>query len=309
MIRLGTALKLHTTQSDIEPVAMELNKLETDDIEVVVDDVNNYYITKGKADKYPTFISYLDWFYDTSPDTYEVTKLTKNVWVGHNNKTHVNIKPEPKVALYVMLKLLEKLDACKLVFFSGHLRCNSGAVNCKLNFFDDSKFIIQPTEKGNDKFITYTSSTRLTPPDFIKSIKPHLDKYKYTITSGYRDAATILAERGVVAPKAIVSNGAWGNYTTWNQIPEAHVNDCIDLLNEISTAQPTVEEITTIDQLRCKQCNIILHSHTLDTFYCTLCLSNQQRLNRKCPDCHVLLTEGRDIYLGVCRPCIKKNPL
>lgn len=82
-----------------------------------------------------------------------------------------------KSGIYVCLKLLEALPAIKVVFFSREETGGVGSRNFDTSFLSDCRFIGGVDRRGIEDFVTSHAGKTTVSKDFLKVVKPIMDKY------------------------------------------------------------------------------------------------------------------------------------
>jgi hypothetical protein len=134
------------------------------DVEVELDDYGNLYVTKSNRDNpvkfYPTILSHVDTVHKIVPDSqYKVISYENDLFelilcaVDPNTNSQQGIGGDDKVGIHICLESLDVLDNVKLVFFKDEEVGCVGSSQANLDFFKDSRFLIQADRQGVEDMV------------------------------------------------------------------------------------------------------------------------------------------------------------
>ena len=172
------------------------------------DAYGNIYVTKGDADIYPTMVCHIDTVHNVNPDVKVFKTDNKMFAMDTHTMTQYGIGGDDKVGVYITLQLLEKFENFKAAFFKDEEVGCVGSGQADFNFFDDSSFVLQCDRKGNTDFVNSISMVQLYDDKIQKVIKPLLEHYKRTETTGGLTDVLSIAENNNVQ----VANMSCGYY-------------------------------------------------------------------------------------------------
>ena len=157
-------------------------ELGADDFEV--DEHDNIYITKGKADVYPCVVSHTDTVHDIYKG-YQVYQVKGN-FVAFDSDTmqQVGTGGDDKVGMWVCLEMLRKFDNIKVCFFAQEEIGCVGSSKAREDFFDDVGYAFECDRKGSGDFVQESSGVKMFGDVFKKAIDSTLTTYGYKITTG-----------------------------------------------------------------------------------------------------------------------------
>jgi putative aminopeptidase FrvX len=169
-------------------------------LDYVIDEYGNIYVTKGVADYYPCVVAHTDSVHkivemdiieheDEEDFLYAVEKGTKRkTGCGGDNKAGV----------YVCLELLEKVEVLKAAFFVSEEYGCFGSILSDETFFENVGYVLQFDAPENDWVTHYCNGVKLFDEegDFYKTIQPILEDYMGDYSLGkhpYTDVSILKA--------------------------------------------------------------------------------------------------------------------
>lgn len=167
-------------------------------LDYVIDEHGNIYVTKGVAEYYPCVVAHTDSVHrivdmdilhhpDKEDIIYAVEKGTnKPTGCGGDNKAGV----------YVCLELLERVEVLKAVFFVSEEYGCFGSTLADEVFFENVGYALQFDAPENDWVTHYCNGVKLFDEngDFYKTIQPILEDYMGDYTLGrhpYTDVSVL----------------------------------------------------------------------------------------------------------------------
>lgn len=183
---LSTQATSYEYQETAEYLVYKAFDLGADDVDI--DEHDNIYITKGKADVYPCVVAHTDTVHDLYDD-YKIHRINakgKDVFLAydHNTMQQVGTGGDDKVGLWVCLEMLKTFDNIKIALFSQEEIGCVGSSQARKSFFDDVGYVFECDRKGNSDFVQESSGVKMFGDEFKKLIKPTLKSYGYSITDG-----------------------------------------------------------------------------------------------------------------------------
>lgn len=173
------------------------------------DDVGNLYVTKGMAVNYPCVVAHMDTVHSIHKQGY-----IKAVEVGSDRITGINpvtmrqtgIGGDDKCGIYAALESLNHLDYCKAAFFVDEEIGCVGSYRCDIDFFFDTRFILQADRRGNSDFVNDICGP-ISSDEFCDAVRPYLTKYNFDFSHGMMTDVEALRNRDVGVSCANISAG------------------------------------------------------------------------------------------------------
>lgn len=175
------------------------------------DKVGNIFVRRGESDTYPCQVSHIDEVHDRKNG---LILMLGNDLIGGRNRNDYQpegIGADDKNGIYVCLMLLRKHPVMKCAFFVGEEIGCVGSSACKMDFFDDVRFVLQCDRKGSSDFVTEIGYTELSTEEWQKAIG--LDKFGYKTHDGGMTDVMQLKERGLNVCCANMSCGYYNPHT------------------------------------------------------------------------------------------------
>lgn len=208
------------------------------DATVQEDKKGNLYITKGQADKYPTFVGHLDDVHSYHSSK-TICELNGFLYAMDAVKMEqIGTAGDDKVGMYLCLEALRTYDNVKCFFPVEEEWGTVGTSACDLSFFDDSQYVIQSDRKGAEDIVVSTYGTKMTSKVFDK-VAARVGKafgYKLCHNGGLTDVVTLKAD----GLKVCAINIASGYYHPHS---DQEIVDIQDVNNMINTVSSLVEEL------------------------------------------------------------------
>jgi hypothetical protein len=204
-----------------------------------IDDEGNIYITKGFSDIYPTIVSHIDTVHDVNMNV-EVAYDDKGDLIAYDifKNTQYGIGGDDKVGVYMCLEMLSRFDVIKVVFFSREEIGCKGSSACRMDFFQDSAFLIQCDRRGSEDFIKYGHGIQLFNEVFEEPLTPLLNKWGYKIEMGGQTDVVELKENGLKVACFNMSCGYYNPHQSTEYVKLTDVDNCaglvIDIISEMS---------------------------------------------------------------------------
>jgi tripeptide aminopeptidase len=196
------------------------------------DSYGNIYVTKGKANLYPTMVCHIDTVHKIN-DNIEVVQIEdKLLAIDKSNMKRYGIGGDDKVGIYITLRLLQTFDNFKAVFFLDEEVGCKGSSEAEFTFFDDSTIVLECDRRGIDDFVTSISGTKLSDDKLLNDIDDILKKYdRKKVNGGITDVGEI-AEKNKVQV-ANMSCGYYDPHSDNEYIVITEVESTLDMCHEI----------------------------------------------------------------------------
>lgn len=126
------------------------------------DHVGNLYMTRGISETYPCIVAHLDQVQREHSKDFKAIE-TEDIIFGYSpkNRRREGLGADDKNGIWIALKCLEKYECIKVAFFvSEEIGC-IGSRNADMNFFEDTRFVIEPDRRGYEDLIIDISFTSL----------------------------------------------------------------------------------------------------------------------------------------------------
>ena len=198
---------------------------------------NNLYLVKGKAKCYPSFVAHTDTVHHIikEMDRLHIIEHDNVLIALDNNYKQTGIGGDDKVGIYLALRMLKKLKACKVALFhSEEIGC-VGSKQANLNFFNDCSFILQADRRGYGDFITNIGGSNISSQEFQNAVKPIISKFNFKFQSGAMTDVQALAESNVGISCANVSCGYYSPHTSWEVVKIKEVDLVESMFYDIAT--------------------------------------------------------------------------
>jgi di/tripeptidase len=142
-----------------------------------VDKLGNIYVTKGKAKRYPCFVSHTDTVHQIN-ENLEVIEPEEFILTGIDSETGQpsGIGGDDKCGVFLCLEMLDELEVVKVAFFVGEEYGMKGSKEACPKFFKDVKYSIQfDSPYGNTMSLTLMGKPLFnTDSEFADTVSPIL---------------------------------------------------------------------------------------------------------------------------------------
>jgi len=199
------------------------------DIRTTKDAYGNIYVTKGKAELYPTMVCHIDTVHEINDSvTAHITDNKQFIYaIDQSNGQQYGTGGDDKVGIAITIMLFEYFENFKAVFFLDEESGCTGSSKCNASFFDDSTFVLQCDRRGNSDFVNRIGSTKLYSKKFSKLIKKQLKKYnRKECTGGITDVGEIARVN-----KVMCANMSCGYYHPHSNSETINIQDVVDTFN------------------------------------------------------------------------------
>lgn len=200
-----------------------------------VDSNGNILVSKGTSNAYPCFVSHMDTVH-TYKKGFNVVFSPKLIKAHDNNGKSVGVGGDDKCGIVACLELLNRLDAVKVVFFSGEESGGIGSSAIKLDFFNNCAFIGSIDRwNGSDFIDNYYLESSIS--DYFKNQTTDVLSYNnYKSNSGLFTDAFNLYDRGVNISCFNMSCGYYQHHSAGEFVYIPEMVHAIDVAEEIALA-------------------------------------------------------------------------
>ena len=196
------------------------------------DHVGNLYMTRGISETYPCIVAHLDQVQREHSKDFKAIE-TEDIIFGYSpkNRKREGLGADDKNGIWIALKCLEKYECIKVAFFiSEEIGC-IGSRNADMNFFEDTRFVIEPDRRGFENLITDISYTSLCSNDFLRDIG--FEEFGYKEESGMMTDVLELKERGLGVSCINLSCGYYEPHTHEEFTVKKDLLNCLRLVEHI----------------------------------------------------------------------------
>ena len=196
------------------------------------DHVGNLYKTRGISETYPCIVAHLDQVQREHSKDFKAIE-TEDIIFGYSpkNRKREGLGADDKNGIWIALKCLEKYECIKVAFFiSEEIGC-IGSRNADMNFFEDTRFVIEPDRRGFENLITDISYTSLCSNDFLRDIG--FERFGYKEESGMMTDVLELKERGLGVSCINLSCGYYEPHTHEEFTVKKDLLNCLRLVEHI----------------------------------------------------------------------------
>ena len=196
------------------------------------DHVGNLYMTRGISETYPCIVAHLDQVQREHSKDFKAIE-TEDIIFGYSpkNRKREGLGADDKNGIWIALKCLEKYECIKVAFFiSEEIGC-IGSRNADMNFFEDTRFVIEPDRRGFENLITDISYTSLCSNDFLRDIG--FERFGYKEESGMMTDVLELIERGLGVSCINLSCGYYEPHTHEEFTVKKDLLNCLRLVEHI----------------------------------------------------------------------------
>lgn len=215
-----------TTYNDIKMQRFIFKALEKMNLKHETDSYGNIYVTKGKADLYPTMVCHIDTVHKINMNVEVIKVRNKLIAIDTNTMERYGIGGDDKVGIFITLQLLKRFNNFKAVFFKDEEHGCIGSGQANFDFFNDSTCVLQCDRKGINDFVNNISGTKLFDDKFQKTIQRILDKHFRKVTHGGITDVGEIAENNNV----MVANMSCGYYDPHTENEYIVIDDVYDTL-------------------------------------------------------------------------------
>lgn len=210
------------------------------------DHVGNLYITRGNSETYPCIVAHLDQVQREHSKDFKAIE-TEDIIFGYSprNRRKEGLGADDKNGIWVALKCLEKYECIKVVFFvSEEIGC-IGSRNADMNFFEDTRFVIEPDRRGYEDLITDISFTSLCSNEFLRDIG--FERFGYKEEPGMMTDVLELKERALGVSCINLSCGYYEPHSDEEFTVKKDLLNCLRLVEHIIENCQSVYPHETLD--------------------------------------------------------------
>lgn len=211
------------------------NYLKRNDIPFVIDKNGNIIATKGHEETQPLFCCHIDTVHDW-PENLKIhlrTKEHKYLFASDNGQNY-GIGGDDKCGVFVCLYLLETLENCKCIFFTGEESGCTGSYGIDIKHIEGARFICSVDRWGNSDLITTYSGKKTVSKSFIKDVSPLLRKYNYKEATGLLTDCFTLMDRGAGISCFNISCGYYSHHSSSEIIDINELWQCSQMCLDIA---------------------------------------------------------------------------
>lgn len=230
---------LHVQSHSYETKRMEafiIKHIEHLGLECIYDN-GNIYVTKGVSDSYPCIVSHTDTVHQIIPDDHFTIIANDEFAIGYDRaKMQASgCGGDDKVGIFICLQMLQEFDAIKVAFFADEEVGCLGSYEANVEWFNDTRFVLQCDRRGNADFVNSIYSTPLQSKRFKKAVAPILSHYGYKPTTGMLTDVYALKSIGVNVSVANMSCGYYNPHSDDETIVFSDVDNCLEMCRTIFT--------------------------------------------------------------------------
>lgn len=196
------------------------------------DPVGNLYMIKGDSETYPCIVSHLDQVQKGHSRDFKAIE-TEDILFGYSprHRRREGLGADDKNGIWIALKCLEKYGCLKVAFFvSEEVGC-IGSRNADMDFFEDTRFVIEPDRRGYGDLITEISYTSLCSPEFLKDTG--FEVFGYREENGLMTDILELKEKGLKVSCINLSCGYYEPHTDDEFTVKKDLLNCLGLIEHI----------------------------------------------------------------------------
>lgn len=280
MTRLSRVLQVQSHSRNYGMmVGFILHELKNKNVSFQIDKFNNILAVKGTG-PYPTYACHTDTVHPVRPGYGIFRSIKSHVWGAFARKNGVNepagIGGDDKCGIFICLRLLDSMENVKCVFFSDEEIGCIGSSNVDMDWFLDSRFIVQVDRKGKSDIIYSGAGTRLMSVEFKSAVEEIGKKFKYTPTTGSITDVVQLRKRGLPISSMNMSVGYYNPHSKHEHIVER------DLFRAYCFALEIGKSLTTRFEYKKVEFGVI----NCDGLGCNRKLWNEEQISKgKCYEC------------------------
>lgn len=206
----------------------------------VHEDNGNLYVTKGKADIFPGFVSHTDTVHKIIPDSdYAIYYYEDDprhplfAWDNKNDEPS-GIGGDDKCGIFMCLVMLRDLEVCKCAFFRDEERGCIGSQLANISWFNDCAFVLQSDRRGNSDIIRNSGGVELYGAEFDAALKPLMVKYGYSNAMGTITDVRALKEIGLNVCAFNISSGYYAPHSDEEYVIADDVARTVALCKEVA---------------------------------------------------------------------------
>lgn len=196
------------------------------------DHAGNLYITKGESETYPCIAAHLDQVQRKHSKDFKAIE-TEDIIFGYSfkNRRREGLGADDKNGIWIALKCLEKFECMKVVFFVSEETGCVGSRNADIDFFENTRFVIEPDRRGYMDLITEISYTSLCSHEFLEDTG--FEAFGYREENGLMTDILELKEKGLKVSCINLSCGYYEPHTDGEFTVKKDLLNCLGLIGHI----------------------------------------------------------------------------
>lgn len=196
------------------------------------DHAGNLYITKGTSETYPCIAAHLDQVQRRHSKDFKAIE-TEEIIFGYSprNRRREGLGADDKNGIWIALKCLEKFECMKVVFFVSEETGCVGSRNADMDFFENTRFVIEPDRRGYMDLITEISYTSLCSHEFLEDTG--FEAFGYKEENGLMTDILELKEKGLKVSCINLSCGYYEPHTDGEFTVKKDLLNCLGLIEHI----------------------------------------------------------------------------
>ncbi len=205
------------------------------DIWVEEDSFGNIFITKGCADSYPCVTAHLDEVH--APIEKSIVVDGDMIYAVDGCGERVGIGADDKNGLWIIVRLLHSKPVLKVALFvqeerDGEMAGCRGSRACRLDFFNDVRYLLAVDRKGNCEVVTVgKGDIRLCDDEMFPMAVLH--KFGYECVPGGRTDVVALKERGLQVPCCNIGCGYYNAHKSDEYTIFSHLQKALAFVSEL----------------------------------------------------------------------------
>ncbi len=209
-------------------------------VKIAKDKTGNIYITKGEDKTYPCVVAHMDEVHQKNKNKEIV--VHRNVLSGLDRKAmkQTGIGADDKNGIWVALNLLTTQKVLKCAFFVGEEIGCVGSEKADMDFFANTRFVLQCDRRNGSDFICNASNVELSDKAFYDRCEA--SKFGYKMANGLQTDVVALKEKGLKVCAVNLSCGYYNPHHDSEMTRFDELQNCLALCEHIIT---TITEVQT----------------------------------------------------------------
>ena len=205
------------------------------DVTMVEDELDNLFITKGRAEAYPCIVAHLDEVHDV--DDRQIVVEGDMIYALNSEGERVGLGADDKNGVWIAIQLLRQQPILQVALFAGEEKLGDlagcrGSRGCSLEHFDKTKYLLQCDRKGaSDIVVVGKNEVVLCGEKFFPD--EVLQRYGFQRVSGGRTDVVALRERGLSKDCCNISCGYYNAHKTDEYTIFPELQNTLALVTEI----------------------------------------------------------------------------
>lgn len=209
--------------------------------EMCVDLYGNLLVKKGKGETYPCLVAHMDQVQRPYPPGYKVLERGGVIMgVGGRYGVPCGLGADDKNGIWVALKMLERHECMKAVFFVGEEIGCVGSRGVDMSFFDDCRWVIQCDRRGGSDLIYHTNGVDVCSREFLDACNDGT----WTPAIGSCTDVGALMKRGL---KVCALNMSCGYHDAHTDVECTVVTELMKCLDNVDRIIRTVTRVMPFD--------------------------------------------------------------